>query len=820
MKKIVSILLCLVLLFSAVGVLSSCSRYDGEVKLSRKKVDVDISGYTIVYGDDISNSSKKRIRDFADRIEETTGESLKTMQASSTSASANGGMILVALATAEVADAVGGIDGHGWKIYVKNDTIYITGTTQFFTNMALDYFENHYLPGGGDSDASATVLSVNKKVILEDVPTIDLISGGEYHYEVVYSDLLDDVVGSQHVIPGDHDHGGTSTNHVDMPVDLAATISSTMEATLSATNTLTVRSDATETTHEILVGVTNRDVANNVYKDLSAKQYGLVIRDGKIMVAAWNDEAIGLAATMLTDAIANSLYTDADGNESVVLPADYQKIQEMESSWVTDFPKPTGANIALAGTLSSADNALVYAYRGIGVNATAFDNYCATLVSNGYTLVQSNTIDGNKFATYKNTTANVSLHVEYAAYANDINYSYPRAGQYADTYEPTLRVVSAPLTTSNVLPSDLINANAIKSVTKITDSMVTQFDAATQSSNKGMGWIFTLEDGSFIIVDGATNTTGLNIQDKFWTILNNLYKKAHGTAPTAENPIHIRAWIISHEHSDHYGLLFAFTKAYGSSTGNYVQFDYLLANFTSETQDYNAMQANHVVYNSLSTLKTRCPEMQYIKTFTGQKLYIQNAVLEVLFTHEDMTPKRQPFFNDTSTIIKISIYNTDGNGNVNKDSAGNDVVETFMELGDASLVGSTFLRAMYSNETLDVDQSQVAHHGGYGCESELYDIMSPTAVWWPHSTSFATNVYNPDKREEESLEYRVGHHIIYVLDGCEYAYVADKYATTVLLTKNGAQYDQLWDANYAYGSANASISYDNETVIKLSEKRA
>ncbi len=812
MKRIISVLLCFVLLCSAVGVLSSCSsRYTGEPKVSRRKVDVDISGYTIIYDGDISDASKEGIKDFADRIEEATGESLKTMQASATGASVDGGAIYVGLVSSVLTeDAIDSIDGHGWTIRVDNDEIVIAGTTQFFTNMALEYFEEHYLPGGGSSTDTSSVLTINKKVLLENIPTIDLFSDGVCHYAMVYADYLDDTAGTEHIIPGTgHSYGGDSEAKVDKPVDMGTSISTAISDTLAYSGTITVRSDATETAKEILVGVTDRDVANNVYQDLAADQYGLIIRDGKIMVAAWNDEAIGLATTMMTSAIEDSYYAS---DSSIVLPADYSKIETMDSSWVTDFPKPTGANIYLAGTLSSADNGLVYAYRGIGVNATAFDNYCATLVSNGYTLVQSNTIDGNKFATYKNTAENVSLHVEYAAYANDINYSYDRAGQYADTYEPTLRIVSAPLTVNSALPSDLINANAIKSVTKITDSMVTQYDAASVSSNKGMGWIFTLEDGSFILFDGAVNLAGA--QDRLWTILNNLYAKAHGSAPSSSNPIHIRAWVISHEHSDHYGMMKAFLQKYGK---NYpLKVDYLLANFTSPTQDYNAMQADHYVHDNLAILKGYCSTpFEYIKLHTGQKLYIQNAVLEVLFTHEDTTPLRQPFFNDTSTIIKLSIYNTDGSGNVNKDASGNDVVETFMQLGDASLIGSTFLRAMYSDETLDVDQSQVAHHGGYGCEVELYDIMSPTAVWWSHNTSFAAGVYNPDKRENESLQYRVGHHIIYELYGCEYAFVADKYAITVNLTENGAQYGSIWNA---YN--NTSISYDNETTIKLSVKRA
>ena len=208
MKRIISVLLCLVLLCSTVGVLSSCSsRYTGEPKVSRRKVDVDISGYTIIYDRDISDSSKVGVKDFATRIKEATGESLKTMQESATGTSVDGGAIYVGLVSSALTeDALDSIDGHGWTIRVDDDQIVIVGTTQLFTNMALEYFENHYLKGSGSS-----VLTVNKKVLLEEVPTVDLISGGEYRYDVVYSSLLDDEEGTQHTIPGNHTHGGTST---------------------------------------------------------------------------------------------------------------------------------------------------------------------------------------------------------------------------------------------------------------------------------------------------------------------------------------------------------------------------------------------------------------------------------------------------------------------------------------------------------------------------------------------------------------------------------------------------------------------------------
>ena len=818
MKKIISALLCLALLLSSVWVLSSCSRYTGEPKVSRRKVDVDISEYTIVYSGDISEAARNQIKDFTNNIKNATGKSLKTLQASATN-TVDGGVIVVGLASEAAVSAVNNIDGHGWTIRVTDDQIVIAGTTTLLTNMALDYFTTHYLPSGGSTTSSSTVLSVNKKVILEDVPMVALVSDNQYHFEVVYSHLLDDIEGTQHIIPGNHDYGGKSPNGFDYPVDASDTIRTAIKGTLSASgNNLVMHDDTTETANEILVGVTNRDVATAVYRDFSAKQYGVVVRDGKIMAVAWNDEALQLAVPMLTSAIADSYYKDEDGNESILLPADYSSIKTMSSSWVTDFPKPQTPNVELVGTLSSSSDGLVYAYRGVGVTAAAFDAYCSLLAANGYTLVQKNTIDENKFATYKNTSANAVLHVEYAAYMNDINYSYDRAGQYADTYEPTIRITSSPITKSSVLPSDLIDTNSIKSYTKLTDSMITQPNAAISTGvQKNTGVIFTLEDGSFIIYDSGDNVSGAPA--RLWTILTNLYKKAHnGSSPTTSSPIHIRAWIISHEHGDHTGLFTAFLKAYGKSA---MKMDYLLANFTSATQDYNAMQQNHSTYNSLSTLKGYCSTpFEYIKVSTGQKLYIKNATIEVLFTHDETSPMRQPFANDTSTVVKVSLYNTDGKGNINKDGAGKDSVQTFMCLGDASLIASTFMRAMYSEETLNVDHSQVAHHGGYGVESELYDVMSPTTLWWTYTVDFMNKIVDPDNRLSNSLEYQVGHHIMYELYGLEYVIAADKYSTTVILSKDGAMYNQLWNADYVYGSSNATLNVDDEAVVDVVERRA
>ena len=52
-KRILALATALCLLFSCVSVLSSCKK-DGEVSLSRKTVDVDVSEYNILYADVIN----------------------------------------------------------------------------------------------------------------------------------------------------------------------------------------------------------------------------------------------------------------------------------------------------------------------------------------------------------------------------------------------------------------------------------------------------------------------------------------------------------------------------------------------------------------------------------------------------------------------------------------------------------------------------------------------------------------------------------------------------------------------------------------------
>ena len=806
MKRVIGAVLCLVLLFSCVAVFSACTKYTGVPTVTGRKMEIDITEYQMTYNGSVSTETSQKIKDFAALIRQKTGATLKATAVDSDDKVYPGKQILVgSMDCSTTQKALEGIKGHGWVIRVIDDNIVIAGTTQLFTNMAIEYFTEHYIDALSDRTA---VLEINKKVLLQKTPTVDIVSDGEYHYAFIYSQELDAEPGWQHVIPGNHS-GGSSKDDIDYPVALAQEVlPAALKSAMDAKNFPDYWSDKKTVEKEVLVGITNRSEGAEAMKNLPANGYGLYVRGDKIVIGAWNDEALEFAYRLFMSAVEDSYYKNEEGAESIVFPAQYTDTYLMDSDWITDFPKPEGENVSLVGTLSSGDDSLIYAYRGAGVTGDAFDAYCRKLQENGYTLVQSHTLEQNKFATYKNTEENTTLHVEFASYVNagSMPVTNNIAKTYVEDFAPTLRVTSSPLSSVTLPTAELLNENAIKSVTAITDSMITQVDVNYEKNDKGMFYIITLEDGTFIVVDGATNNNGLD--NKLWSMLNGLYEKAHGYKATAEGSIHIRAWLLTHEHGDHYAVLYHFLRNYGRNS--MLKMDYLLANFTSKTQDYNAMQPSHYIADRLQTLQSYHP-FKYIKVHTGQRLYIKNVMLEVLYTHEDIAPARQYFFNDTSTVFKTTIYNTDGKGNVED-------TETFMILGDAALITSTFLRATYSAATLDVDQVQVAHHGGFGCEYQLYQLMSPTVTWWALDAKTINNTCAPENRNH-SLENYVGYHLMHVQEGHKYAYIADESAVTLTLSKNGPLYDKIQDANADLSLSTNILPYDDYTVIDVAKRR-
>ena len=181
---------------------------------------------------------------------------------------------------------------------------------------------------------------------------------------------------------------------------------------------------------------------------------------------------------------------------------------------------------------------------------------------------------------------------------------------------------------------------------------------------------------------------------------------------------------------------------------------------------------------------------QYIKVHTGQRLYFANAELQVLTTWEDLNPLVPNNGNDTCTVIRFSLSNTD---NVSAAPV------TFLYTGDANRWQSRYLCATYG-DYLKSDMMSVAHHGNAGCEIELYKLVSPTVLWWPHNASAAKSYLNPANKTK-GWQYEVDQYFANELPSVQYIYVSggdsasrQMFATTLVLGATGPDYEDIYDA--------------------------
>ena len=198
---------------------------------------------------------------------------------------------------------------------------------------------------------------------------------------------------------------------------------------------------------------------------------------------------------------------------------------------------------------------------------------------------------------------------------------------------------------------------------------------------------------------------------------------------------------------------------------------------------------------------------RFSRTFTGQRLYIANLEIEVLMTYEDH-PSVIHNSNETSTVTRLSIGATSAAKGATTSAASASDTTTVIFLGDSLRYQSRYLCNMYGSY-LQSDMVQLAHHGNLGCESELYATIRPKAILWPECAEHVEWYCNPSNYDN-GYQFQVDQFVRYELDSVGYLYGSDeRYATTIKITANGADYDNIYDI----WTGNA-ISFNGKSIIK------
>ncbi|MBE6554660.1 MAG: hypothetical protein E7663_00305 [Ruminococcaceae bacterium] len=646
----------------------------------------------------------------------------------------------------ETNTALARISGNGYFVGIIGNKIVAVGTTNLLTMTAVDVLMRNYSAGS------------LQEALVCDLPLLTLNADTSF----MFSRYRDGNLELGYEWGYNHDHYFSTSNinteyaaerneeAVDYPVYAAARLAEKLlgaSEQSGVTALFNIVPDALNANGlTIHVGLTSDAATAALLKDFGTdiNGYGYTIRDNKIVIASYNDQSLRKAIALFTADLA-----DFKEGDIYCIPEGYEvtKTDTYTSDWASGFPLPS---LQLSGALDVHADTYQYYYTGEQATLSAFEAYCSTLVGQGYTaqLVNDN-VEGSYFRTYMSSDGKLSLHVMYTAYRHASTQYFSVTGSTSNValdtmFSPAIRVIVTKVGENSILttpPAKLQSLQTFTPNSKVATARLTSVQLKPECC--GNCYIYALEDGSFIVLDGggSSSTSSTNSDaEHLYKVLEKMHTEISGSSVSKSNPIRIAAWYISHSHNDHHDVFYKFCQSYTNSAGifgfgaKYATIDYLIANFASDDEVYNVYDPNIAKLRIPFDLENSSwptdmnGKIKYLKVHTGQKLWFANAELEVLYTHEDVYPWSLEYYNNTSTVIRFNIYDTNGTG------TKGECINSGLWLGDLQYRGSQTMRAMYG-DYLKSDMVQIAHHGGNGSELELYKLVNAEVIWWPHSSA-------------------------------------------------------------------------------------
>ena len=679
--------------------------------------------------------------------------------------------------------ALAKIEGYGYYIGVIDNTIVIAGSNNALVMQAIDVFAALCV-GGGDIRLTEIVVSDVDMVALNvEIPfvysyTRDANVHNIYMREIKKLKNYAKIVfnsACNHL----YNYEDNSKTQLDYPLVAAMELARALH--FSAFNCSYLSDRFNLTGPAIHIGLTKaaRDFLARNNKPIG--YYGYFIKDGNVVITSYDDATLRLAKALFVDDLADyALDVNGDGVADVyAYPADYDfehgynngftgafdtfpnatgddNVAAEVKKLLTDFPRPSGLPISGVVNVSNGELEVYY------LNATVanYQSYCEQLADCGYTVYMAErAVEGSYYVTYVNRSTDIMLRVMYTAYAHASRQKLGEDNTLDAMFEPTLRIISSRITDSisymhHILPEKLHTKQAY---TKRTDAKLTmpQLDIAGC-------FLFTLEDGSFVVIDGGNGHKGE--VTNFYNVLVSLHTDIYGTAPTAENPIRIAAWYLTHPHCDHTRLLEHFYAKYMDAESPdfaNVVIDAIVGNFPSNDEAYNAHSVDQSKLNLMGTpswyknsVNGNDVPVQFYNVHTGYNFFIGNLEFEVLFTTEDMHPWAMRAFNNGSIVIRLTVHAHDvEKGSTVPAGAAASSKTNCLAIGDIYTRTARVLRATYG-DYLESDMMTVGHHGsGAGGEGELYKMINPKVILWPNKASAVKN-YSSNKSNRGTVENR------------------------------------------------------------------
>ena len=426
-----------------------------------------------------------------------------------------------------------------------------------------------------------------------------------------------------------------------------------------------------------------------------------------------------------------------------------------KDGWKAEVPAFTTSNssrVTVKATRAFADGsyqvAAVAAASDLSVLKTDYANYVQTLESKGFTKYAENAIGDKKYVTYKGLTSMVHVYYE-DVYNQVIKFSdYYVSG----TEKSTLRVLYAPLENMEYPLAPTSDAGVKVTLPSLT-LMSMDYSGAGQGNN-GMGFVYTMADGSYVIIDGGWRHDTAK-----------LYQFLHDNNEREDGEILIRAWLITHPHEDHYGNFESFADKYADK----VTLEYFVANLgggASVTDHPNQGDVTRI-HTALAKF-TAVQNTKYIIPQIGQKMYFGDVHFEFLHTQEWLYPGyRMTDGNDYSLVAKVTFEG-----------------KTMLMTGDAYPQDISADLVDRYESYLASDYVQTPHHGMGGTDAAFYDAVGAKLAFVTTSASALST-----RLESTSDDYTALQHLIKTLKTPYH--VADNGYQTIVYGGLDIKYDDV-----------------------------
>ena len=399
-----------------------------------------------------------------------------------------------------------------------------------------------------------------------------------------------------------------------------------------------------------------------------------------------------------------------------------------------DIPLPDGAVLYDGNSVNTVTYALD------GTTETVFDTYRGALEAAGFVLQDERTTNF-QYSPFDATNTPADGNYTYTGnYKDDTTYYnkyyiYTNADYMINVYFCTatgdMRVVVSDVEQYDSYKA--VNDAAKQEYQTVTTPLFAQLDIggkrysnAIPGVTNGLCYVYRLSDGRFMVIDGGfwddDDTNGQEMARLFQWMQEHADYDHDGKS--ANNPVTIAAWLITHQHSDHINGAYKFGMMYKDN--ELVEIQNYLYNFPSyeyASSNYGTdLQIGGAYLDYYPKMYTMLGHYNSLIAHSGMVFNFADASIEILATHEDFYPDLLDIYNNSSTIFKITL---DG--------------KTYLIAGDLQEEGQ--IKAIKRCGTLlESDFLQVTHHGCNG-QLEFFKYIvgldqegqfnTDTVILWP-----------------------------------------------------------------------------------------